>query len=434
MAISSALCFVIVSTVVIGMNLGYTNIDVAGAFLVPTVLCLITVPFIRMIETHHGTGLTNIVTAALVAKMVGAYVRYLVMNHVYDGNDSGPYHEVGSAAAQAFLEGERSLWSLFPHNYGTRFIEQLNGVVALLSGRSMLASYMVFSWFGFFGLWAFVAAFRHSLPQFNVRRYAILTFFLPSALFWPSSLGKEAWMLLGIGLFTLGTSQLLTNQLRGIPLVIFGTVATAVVRPHFTALLLAALLLALIFGRGGRSTPSPIATLITVMFIIVGGVFAYRQIAGILPDSQNGLKAILEASRRRTSTGGSEIAVTIPDSPLEIPRAFFTVLFRPMPFEVQSVTQLFSALETTVVLGAFLVYRRQVLFAVRLSLKLAYLQFVAAYTIAFVFAWSSIGNLGIIARQRSLVLPFLLVFLCVGDRRTSTHFQYEGKYSSSSTD
>ena len=32
------------------------------------------------------------------------------------------------------------------------------------------------------------------------RRYALLVLFLPSLLFWPSSIGKEAWMTLALGL------------------------------------------------------------------------------------------------------------------------------------------------------------------------------------------------------------------------------------------
>jgi hypothetical protein len=40
------------------------------------------------------------------------------------------------------------------------------------------------------------------------------------------------------------------------------------------------------------------------------------------------------------------------------------------------------------------------------------LRFAVLYTLAFAFAWSSVGNLGIMARQRMQVLPFLLILLC----------------------
>ncbi|MGF1664944.1 MAG: hypothetical protein ACFCVC_01575, partial [Acidimicrobiia bacterium] len=50
-----------------------------------------------------------------------------------------------------------------------------------------------------------------------------------------------------------------------------------------------------------------------------------------------------------------------------------------------------------------------------------YLMFCAVYTLGFVIAWSWILNLGILARQRSLVIPFILVIFAYGwyDRRAS---------------
>lgn len=411
-----AMCTVIVGTVVIGIRLGYHDIDVWGAFLVPTVLCLGTIPFIRVVERRHGTGLANLVTTALVAKMVGAYARYLVMNHVYTGNDSGRYHQAGKTIAEEYFRGDRTFFSLFPRDVGTKYIEELNGLVAVVSSRSMMASYMVFSWFGFLGLWACVGAFRRALPEGNLKRYALLTFFLPSALFWPSSLGKEAWILLGIGLFAVGTSRIFTSQARGLVYVVLGTLASGVVRPHVAAILLFALLIAVIVRRG-HTTLGPILTMATVLLIAAGAAFASGLIEDILPSGDQGLTAVLEVTQERTSTGGSEIDVTAPNSPVEYPAAFFTVLFRPLPFEVRTATQLISALETTVLLVLFFALRRDVGRALRRILTVPYLRFAGVYTAAFAFAWSSIGNLGIIARQRVLVLPFLVVFLCLSAPR-----------------
>jgi ABC-type transport system involved in cytochrome c biogenesis permease component len=42
-----------------------------------------------------------------------------------------------------------------------------------------------------------------------------------------------------------------------------------------------------------------------------------------------------------------------------------------------------------------------------------YLVFAALCVVTFGVAFSSIGNLGILVRQRSLILPLLLVFWCV---------------------
>lgn len=403
----------IVGAIGLGYYLGYRDVDLWGAIFVPIVLCLFTIPLIRVLEARHSSGLANIVTVALIAKMVGAYMRYLLAYHVYGGNDSGRYHEAGVRIADEYLNGQRSIGSLLPTSYGTPFIEELNGIVALLTGRSLLASFMVFSWLGFFGLWAFVAAIRRAVPGVDIRRYAILVFFMPSSLFWPSSLGKEAWMLFGLGLFATGAARVFTQQSRGLLFLGAGVVATGMVRPHVTVIALSAFTLAFIFvrGRRGRSL-SPLLTLVTVASIAGAAAFASGPLEQLLPRSDEGFSAVLEATGERTSQGGSEIEVSTPNSPLEYPQAFLTVMFRPLPFEVRTFTQFLSSLESAALLTLVIIWRRRIFGAISQILSDPYLRFAILYTLAFAFAWSSVGNLGIIARQRVQVLPFLLIFLC----------------------
>ncbi|HEX2375354.1 MAG TPA: hypothetical protein VHO93_15345, partial [Actinomycetota bacterium] len=42
-----------------------------------------------------------------------------------------------------------------------------------------------------------------------------------------------------------------------------------------------------------------------------------------------------------------------------------------------------------------------------------YVAFVAVYSLLFVFAFSTISNFGILARERTQVLPFFLVLLAI---------------------
>jgi hypothetical protein len=51
----------------------------------------------------------------------------------------------------------------------------------------------------------------------------------------------------------------------------------------------------------------------------------------------------------------------------------------------------------------------------------------AIYTLGFVVAWSWILNLGILARQRSLVVPFVLIIFAYGwyERPRMTYEDYE---------
>lgn len=421
-------CAGIVGAIGFGFVLGYDDIDLRGAIVVPAVLCFVTLPFARNVERRRGTGLANIITLAFLTKMLGAYVRYVVEYFVYDGGDSQLYHRSGVAIATEYLNGERSFGSLFPTSFGTQFIEELNGLVELISGRSILASFMVFSWFGFFGLWAIVAAVRRALPEVNIRLYAILVFFLPTSLFWSSALGKDAWMLLGIGLFAAGAARLFTAQARGLVFLIAGGFATGMVRPHVTFLLLAAFSIAYTVARGRRGRAlSPILTMVTIALIAAGAALASDPLQELLPKSEEGITAVLEQTENQSSIGGSEIEVERPNSPLEYPQAFFTVMFRPMPYEARSATQFLSALESLVLFAAVIVWRRRIYSAVGRILTVPFLRFSVLYTLAFAFAWSSIGNLGIMARQRVQVLPFLLILICwtAYDERRSTREAFE---------
>jgi hypothetical protein len=149
-----------------------------------------------------------------------------------------------------------------------------------------------------------------------------------------------------------------------------------------------------------------------VACIAGAAAFASGPLEQLLPQNEDGLTAVLQATGEQTSIGGSEIEVSTPNSPLEYPQAFFTVMFRPLPFEARTFTQLLSSIESATLLALFIIWRRQVFGAVGKILSEPFLRFTVLYTLAFAFAWSSIGNLGIMARQRVQVLPFLLILLC----------------------
>jgi hypothetical protein len=192
-----------------------------------------------------------------------------------------------------------------------------------------------------------------------------------------------------------------------------GVIATGMVRPHVTVIALTAFTITLLITRGrqGRAL-SPILTIVTIASIAGAAAFASGPLEQLLPRQEEGFGAVLEATTQQTSIGGSEIEVSTPNSPLEYPQAFFTVMFRPLPFEARSFTQFLSSAESAILLVLFIVWRRRIFGAVGRILSDPFLRFAILYTLAFAFAWSSVGNLGIMARQRVQVLPFLLILLC----------------------
>ena len=50
------------------------------------------------------------------------------------------------------------------------------------------------------------------MPEGRARTYGWLVFFFPSLLYWPSSIGKEAWICFGLGLASYGVALILRHQ------------------------------------------------------------------------------------------------------------------------------------------------------------------------------------------------------------------------------
>ena len=101
------------------------------------------------------------------------------------------------------------------------------------------------------------------MPHGDHYRYALLVLFLPSLLYWPSALGKDAWMVLGLGLISYGVARFLNRSvLIGALSFVPGMVGIVYVRPHVALVVFAGLLLAALLAKPKR--PSPASPLIRV--------------------------------------------------------------------------------------------------------------------------------------------------------------------------
>ena len=115
----------------------------------------------------------------------------------------------------------------------------------VFTGPTRLGGFLVFSWMGFLGLWMLYRAFEIAVPGGNHRRYLLLVLFFPTMVYWPSSIGKDAWMLLCLGFAAYGIARLLTGRLIiGVIPAALGFWGAAVVRPHIALMLVLAAVLA----------------------------------------------------------------------------------------------------------------------------------------------------------------------------------------------
>jgi len=129
---------------------------------------------------------------------------------------------------------------------------------------------------------------------------------------------------------------------------------------------------------------------------------------------------VLDRTEEQSSTGGSEFINTRPKSPGEYPDALMTVLFRPFPWEASNAQALVAAIEGTVLLFLFVLSLPRLARLPRTMFQVPYVMFALSYTAMFVFAFSAVGNFGIITRQRTQVFPFVLVLLAIPLAKTAS--------------
>jgi hypothetical protein len=394
------------------------------AFLVPVLLGASWPAFVRQARRERNARIAAILMAALVLKLFGSMVRYLVAVHVYDGSaDAMVYHDYGTALAMNFRAGEfdTGLDSLSD----TNFIRVFTGVLYTVTGPSIHAGFLLYAWLAFWGMFYLYRAFTIAIPDGNKLSYARLLFFLPSMLYWPSSIGKEAWMLFALGLTAFGTARLLTGRAwRGLAVAGTGLYLAMLVRPHVAGIAGLGLVMAYLLARPPRRLGAAgsvvkllaLVALIGLSVLLLGKTQAYLLDKGI--DPAEGVNSVLAESARRTGQGGSSFdAPSAVSSPVKLPLAAVTILFRPFLFEAHNAQVAVTALESTLLLALTISRRRSVWQAIRHPRRRPYVAFVGVYMAGFVFAFSTIANFGILARERTQLLPFFMVLLAIPARR-----------------
>jgi len=397
-----------------------TPYDVWGALVLAPILIAVTVPALARQAAREGDRtLFRLLLLALFLKLGGTAARHFVAFGLYGGvADAAGYHEWGARLAEQFWRGDFATG--LPNLSSTHFIRFLTGLVYSVIGPTELGGFLFYSWLGFWGLFLFYRAFVITVPETRARTYARLLFFMPSLLFWPSSIGKEAWMMLTLGLACFGIAKLLRGEVMGgvLPTVL-GLWLAAIVRPHVAGMVAVAAAVAVLVRRPSlelRQLAPAVKVVSLAAVLVVASVLVLRtdrflQGAGI--ETEGGVTSTLEGVNERTSEGGSEFASSVVDRPMRAPIALVTVLYRPFVFEAHNTQALLSAVEAMVLLTITLLRWRSVAAALRTVRRVPYLAFVLAYSAMFVVGFSSIANFGILARQRVQLYPLFLVLLCL---------------------
>lgn len=396
--------------------------DAFGPVLVPVAGFAIVAALAQAAQRRHPEEpyLRRWLLIGCVVKLVASVARWAVLTYGYDsGGDATRYSQEGAALARSYLFGDPA-----PHIVGsdaTAFVSRFTGWVYTILGPHMLVGFMVFGLLAFLGTYCWYRAITTAIPFVHRRAYLIALMIVPSVVFWPSSIGKESLMQLGLGVMALGTAHVLTRRLvLGSALLALAGWLVYTVRPHLVAIAMASLAIAYVLGRRERLGYQPFAFLlrgigyavvVAITIVALQSAAAFLQIEDF---SSSTLETRLEEQTERTQQGGSSFDPGDSSlSPLRLPVGFVMVAFRPFPFEADSSLMLLASFEGMVLAGLFVARWRAVAASLRNVRSHPFLLYCWGLLAAYSFAFSSFANFGLLARQRSLVIPALLAVIAV---------------------
>jgi hypothetical protein len=337
----------------------------------------------------------------------------LELTRIYTSEAVYRYHPIGSEIAYAWRHLQATD---VPFNLGTQFITYFTGALYTLVGPSVYSGFALYATFGFFGSFLFYRAFRLAFPQGNKRRYGYLILFYPSFLFWTSNLGKDSLIFLCLGAIAYGGARLLKHgpQIVNLSILLVGLGGTVLIRPHVGVIVAFPLLVFSAWQLSGKWIKKPVARLgvLALAAIIVIGLLTLTLKALHIELSLTKLLSEMKWWAIGTSYGGSSFTPPDITKPEGILLAFPSVLFRPYLWEIHNLPALFASLESIFLLMLLLWHRRSIRAAFHDPFNI-YVGFLLGYSVLSIVALNTLGNLGLLARQRTMLLPFLLMLTCL---------------------
>lgn len=307
----------------------------------------------------------------------------------------------------AFGYYRASLLGGIEFDWGTRGVEILTSFLTQYFGLSFLGASLVFQIFGFIGLLAFDAGLRDvtkNKPK-QVRRLATLIVFLPSISFWSSGLGKDSLSFMAMGLALWAAM----NLNRRVALMVIAVLVMLFVRPHMAGMMVIGLAGSFVLQRKASIAQRVVfgtAALAATAVLIPMGL----NYAGVGEDaSSTDVMTYIEGRQAENLDGGSSVDI----ASMNLPMKLFTYLFRPMPFEANSIFSLLASVDNLILLYLFVVGIHAVVKKPLPTHLLAHNRmFMWIYC---VLAWAILAmttaNLGIAVRQKWMFVPMLMFLL-----------------------
>lgn len=289
--------------------------------------------------------------------------------------------------------------------FGTYFVVYITYIFNNFFSLSYIDQFLIHNFIGYIGLLAFAAVIKQATldKQKRIRVLGWIIIFLPSVSFWTTSLGKDSISFMATGL-TLWSALSFKKR---IGFFVFAIIAMLMVRPHIAAVMLAAYTLTFIFDKQISILQRFI---IGTTAIILSGIiipFAW-QYAG-LGDAENAtdIEEYIDQRQSYNLEGGSSLDI----SSMSLPMQLFTYLFRPLPFEANSIFALFASIDNIILLFLAVWGIKAIAKKSKPSVESSRIFLWSYVLIAWLIFATTTANLGIAMRQKWMFLPCLIFLL-----------------------
>jgi len=374
---------------------------VIGALFLVIVLFAITLPLLQVMKARFAWF-----QSGMIKNLYWYHILFALIYYVYvqsSASDSVAYYNRAESGYENWLEA---------YGTGTPFIDFVAWPFVNYLGFSYEMMMTLFAWMGYWGFVFFYITFKenirfkHSLKGIEL---IALIVFLPNMHYWTASLGKGSIIFLGLGMSMYGLSRLKSRKIA----LLIGLLIVYHVRPHVFFLMGMGILAGLVTAREKVPLYQKLMVFAGVgvaVFFLYDDVMAFANL-----DSENLFESFDQLSSHRSvelAKAGSGIDI----SGYPLPLKLFTFWFRPLFIDAPGPIGIIVSFEN--------------LFYLWLAAKLfsgGFIGFMGkspalVKTSAVVFLATSVAlsgtlsNLGIIIRQKSMVMYFFLfIILCYMD-------------------
>jgi len=368
--------------------------DIAQAILIIPFLYLLTQYIFKQIKKKHDFFSVKLMNSLFFYHLAfgAAYYIYALFNP----SDSKTYF--------TWPQNESLGWFDF---FGTEttFINFISYPFINGLGFSYEMMMLLFTWIGFMGF-VFAYLFFKENISLNVtvfKRVDLLTLilFLPNMHFWTASLGKGSLIFLGLMLFAYSITKVKTRILG----LVLGSLLVFYIRPHIFLLLVVGALI----GFMTEKEKIDWKLKLTICSVILAGLFLLQdQILAVvhLNNSQDLIADFIRFTSTRSEALGSA-GSGVQMAGYSLPEKIFTFWFRPLFFDAPGILGVIVSVENLIYILLFLKIFRMNFFKfiknAPVNVKMSLVLFLmTSFAMTFVMS-----NLGIIIRQKSMVMYFL---------------------------